>query len=276
MFEVITGELRAKLLIAHVGPLTRAWAARPTLLIAGLRAIERVNARNCGFACEYHTTTDTVAPKTQTTSPLAARFQGFSPRWSAIWALHHHKSRPRRRQSGGIALHGGPTRRRHAARRLRVVQNPHRHQPEVRRIDYKSWAQHRLARKNRPTPPLQWHFREKIRPARPLQWLFREKVLPARVKTPNLGQFERTGRTFSRFHDLTATQGELFRACRRSPSSALPISDRAPLAWRAPEGTEGLAAVPVGGGGAWSRQISHAIPPGHESMHAQKPQNIND
>ena len=29
------------------------------------------------------------------------------------------------------------------------------------------------------------------------------------------------------------------------------ISDTAPLVWRAPEGPEGLAAVPVGGGGAW-------------------------
>ena len=78
--------------------------------------------------------------QTQTASPLAARFQGFSPRWSAIWALHHHKSRPRRRQSGGIALHGGPTRRRHAARRLRVVQNPHRSQPQVRRVASKTGA----------------------------------------------------------------------------------------------------------------------------------------
>ena len=58
--------------------------------------------------------------------------------------------------NGGIALHGGPTRRRHAARRLLVVQNPHRSQPEVRRIAYKSWAQHRLARKISPNiaPPV--------------------------------------------------------------------------------------------------------------------------
>ena len=31
----------------------------------------------------------------------------------------------------------------------------------------------------------------------------------------------------------------------------LPNSDQAPQVWRAPEGPEGLAAVPVGGGGAW-------------------------
>ena len=38
----------------------------------------------------------------------------------------------------------------------------------------------------------------------------------------------------------------------------------------------GLAAVPAGDGKTTARQISHAIPPGHQSMHAQKPQNIND
>ena len=40
------------------------------------------------------------------------------------------------------------------------------------------------------------------------------------------------------------------------------ISAKAPLVCRAPEGPEGLAAVPVGGGGAWpehktTRQASH-------------------
>ena len=96
------------------------------------------------------------SPKTQTTSPLAARCQRFSPRWSAMWAPQHCKPRPRRHQSGGIARHGGPTRWRHAARRLRVVQNPHRSQPEVRRVAYKYWAQGRLARKNSPNtaPPV--------------------------------------------------------------------------------------------------------------------------
>ena len=64
------------------------------------------------------------SPKTQTTSPLAARCQRFSPNGSALWRPHHLKSRCHRHQSGGIALHGGSTRRRHAARRLRVVQNP--------------------------------------------------------------------------------------------------------------------------------------------------------
>ena len=38
----------------------------------------------------------------------------------------------------------------------------------------------------------------------------------------------------------------------------------------------GLAAASVGGGITQPKQISHAIPPRHKSMHAQKPQNIND
>ena len=41
--------------------------------------------------------------------------------------------------------------------------------------------------------------------------------------------------------DLAGVRGD-------APSN---ISDQAPLVWRAPEGPEGLAAVPVGGGGAW-------------------------
>ena len=84
-------------------------------------------------------------PTTQTTSPLAARCQRFSPRWSAMWAPHHHKPRAHRRQSRefrytsfrssrdspragrqseGISLHELLTRRRHAARGLRVAKNP--------------------------------------------------------------------------------------------------------------------------------------------------------
>ena len=186
---------------------------------------------------------------------------------------------------GGIARHGGSTRRRHAARRLRVVQNPHHSRLKCAASPTRPGRSTGWREKVRPTPALQWHFREKVRPVRPLRRLFRDKTRPACIKTPNLGQFERTGRTFSRFHDLTATQGELFRACRRRPSGALPISDRAQLVWRAPASTEGLAAVPVGGGAAavptndsntQPKQISHAIPPRHESMDAQKPQNIND
>ena len=38
----------------------------------------------------------------------------------------------------------------------------------------------------------------------------------------------------------------------------------------------GLAAAPAGDGKTTARQISHAIPPRHKSMHVQKPQNIND
>ena len=42
------------------------------------------------------------------------------------------------------------------------------------------------------------------------------------------------------------------------PTRRAPPVDKAPLVWRAPEGPEGLAAVPMGGGGAW---------PGFEAMH---------
>ena len=71
--------------------------------------------------------------KTQTHSAKTALFHRFSPNWSALWRPNSVKSRLCRHQSGGIALHEGATRRRHAVRRLRVVQNPHRHRRGERR-----------------------------------------------------------------------------------------------------------------------------------------------
>ena len=62
----------------HVNPLMRAWAALPTLHIAGLRAIVRVNTRNSGFTCEQRTTARhwcaQNADHFATSSPLSAFF----------------------------------------------------------------------------------------------------------------------------------------------------------------------------------------------------------
>ena len=158
------------------------------------------------------------SPKTQTTSPLAARCQRFSPNGSALWRPRHRKPRCHRHQSGGIALHGGPTRRRHAARRLRVVQNPHRSQPQVRRVTSKTGAGPLGAKKLARHGPSRGSSATK---------LAQQATKP-------------------QFQAILSAQGELFRACRRRPSSALPISDLAPQVWRAPEGPKCLAAVPVG------------------------------
>ena len=100
----------------------------PGHIPSGLRAQQGVNTHIQGPTCAQHTTPETVAPKTQTTSPTTPHCQHFSPKWSAFWALHHPKPQPRRHQPGGITPSKPPTRRRHAARRLRMAQNPHRHQ----------------------------------------------------------------------------------------------------------------------------------------------------
>ena len=125
-----------------------AWATLPTCTSRGLRAYQRVNAHVQGFAYKRHSTTDTTAPKTQTTSTTTPRFHRFSSRWSALWAPHHLKPRPYHHQSEGIALHEGHhsplvrasrppnggigiirgvTRRRHADSQLLMLQNPHGH-----------------------------------------------------------------------------------------------------------------------------------------------------
>ena len=64
------------------------WAATPGHIPSGLRAQQGVNTHIQGPTCAQHTTPETVAPKTQTTSPTTPHFQHFSPKWSAFWALH--------------------------------------------------------------------------------------------------------------------------------------------------------------------------------------------
>ena len=86
--------------------------------------------------------------KTQTASPTTARFQRASPRWSAIWALHHLKHPTHRRETGGNCTTRGSdtpaTRRQKAPCSAKPPPQP----PEVRRVAHKTWAQYRLARKN--------------------------------------------------------------------------------------------------------------------------------
>ena len=110
---------------AHVNPLMRAWAALPTLHIAGLRAIVRVNTRNSGFTCEQRTTARhwcaQNADHFATSSPLSAFFTevvcnvGVTPPRTAATPP----------PIGGIAPCKGATRRRHAASQLLMLQKPH-------------------------------------------------------------------------------------------------------------------------------------------------------
>ena len=116
---------------------------------------------------------------------------------------------------GGIALHEGPTRRRHAASQLLVPQNPH-----TRRHGGQASRQHRahcrLVRQNSPSTGLQ----------RPL----REKTPPASPKTPKLGCFQRAGRTISRRHDNHSAAGRTFSRTGRSNMAALkPTTPLQPL-----------------------------------------------
>ena len=71
---------------------------------------------------------------------------------------------PSQNGGGGIARHEAPTRRRHAARGLHVVQNPHRSQPRAPRCIQD--RQGRLARKNSPDTAPPAAPPRKTRPAR--------------------------------------------------------------------------------------------------------------
>ena len=184
--------------------------------------------------------------------------------------------------NGGNGVTRGTTRRRHTANQLLMLQNPHRSQPEVHRVAYKTWRRADWREKTRPARPLQPHFREKTRPTQPLQPHFREKTRPTSVKTPIVGCFERAGRTFSRKrHDkmaalkppsplLAPKQRPLKPPSPLQPKNApkTPISHpqrrrrfqprlgRRPQRRRrfqttGPAGRQGQTAVPMGGGRAW-------------------------
>ena len=105
--------------------MTCTWAPPPRRMSRGLRAYQRVNAHVQGFACEQRAEIDTESANVQTHCIKLTDFRLFSPNGSAVWRAHRFTSQPHRHQTGGIALHEAPTRRRHGPRRLRVVQNPH-------------------------------------------------------------------------------------------------------------------------------------------------------
>ena len=99
---------------------------------------------------------------------------------------------------GGIALHEAPTRRRHAARGLHVVQNPHHFLHVGLHLTCDTRLPCRYTRQNSPSTP-----------SPPLT---RYKTHPARHKTPIFGHFSRARRILSRPGRQQAEQGELFRA----------------------------------------------------------------
>ena len=75
----------------------------------------------------------------------------FFTQWVCTLVATPPQTTPAPPPIGGIALHGGSTRRRHAARRLRVVQNPHHSRlkcaasptrPGTAPVGAKNFAQH--------------------------------------------------------------------------------------------------------------------------------------
>ena len=155
------------------------WAAPPTYMSRGLRAYQGVYAHTQGLTCErtmwlsgrYHpgqapdnVREQPIPPGTAqnadhfaTSSPVsafitevvcvlgAAAFRQ-APRRGELHYTNLQGGRPSQvvpPPNGGIALHEDPTRRRHAARRLRMAQNPHHHPNTGRWSIHNSKAQAR-------------------------------------------------------------------------------------------------------------------------------------
>ena len=90
----------------------------------------------------------------------------------------------------------------------------------------------------------------KTRPARAARCHFRYKTRSAHSKWPVLARFARAGRTLYRCGQQQAKQGELCTAYEVDTKPVDTTTHQAPLVWRTPEGPEGTASVPVGGGRA--------------------------
>ena len=246
-----------------------------TCVSKGLRTGQRVNVRSIGCTLRILgsrastcTAPDAESAKVQTHSPQTACFQRFSPDGSPVSQPHRLKLRPRRHRSGGIAPHGGPTRRRHADAAFRMAQNPHHHRRGA----------HQRSRKARPQCPRamaglgQASSRHTEPPSTPLSPHFRYKTLPAHPKWPNLAQSAHAGRVLYRFHHHEAEQGE-FCTEREAESRQATTAHQAPLVRRAlvgpgglegPEGPEG----PEGTGGPRAAGTHHGAG-GRSQDHSQ-------
>ena len=104
-FEAVVGELRATLLRRGGG-------------VARVRIPHHVRGRICQNVDSFS--------HNRLSSP-------FFTQWVCTLVATPPQTTPAPPPIGGIALHGGSTRRRHAVRGLRVVQNPHRHRRGERR-----------------------------------------------------------------------------------------------------------------------------------------------
>ena len=173
----------------------------------------------------------------------------------------------------------GATRRRHAARGLHVVQNPHHFLHVGPHLTCDTRLPCRYTRKNSPSTPSPPLTREKTRPAQGILGPTRYKTHPARPKWLISARFARVWRTLYLCRQQETTQGELSTACEAETGLTNTTAHQAPLLWRAPEGPgglsitgpgcggrgrRGLAAVPVGGG-AWPRCRWVAAGPGRAS-----------
>ena len=100
-----------------------------------------------GPAASTATTTDTLVPITQTTSPHNTPFSAFFTEVVCTLGTTQPQtviSPPPNGGNGGIR---DPTRRRHADSQPLMLQNPHRHRYGGHRRDRRAWPRHRRDRK---------------------------------------------------------------------------------------------------------------------------------
>ena len=173
----------------------------------GLRAHQRVYVQVSGLTCEramwlsgrYHPGQAPDNVREQPIPPGTAQNAGYFATSSPFSVFFTEvvcgvgATPPRTAAApppnGGNCIIRAATRRRHAVRAPLMLQNPHRSQPEVCRIAYKSWSQHRLARKNSPSTAPPVAFPRKNSPSTAPPAALPRKNSPSMHKNAEFGPF---------------------------------------------------------------------------------------
>ena len=102
-----------------------------------------------GPAASMATTTDTLVPKTQTTSPTTPRFSPFFAEVVCTLGTTLTKATLGLLPNGGNGVMRTTTRRRHADSQPLMLQNPHRHRSGGHRRDRRAWPDNEPTRRSK-------------------------------------------------------------------------------------------------------------------------------
>ena len=134
----------------HVHPIGGGLGRLPTMPPIGFSCAWKGSCcQQRGPAASTATTTDTLVPKTQTTSPTTPRFSAFFTEVVCTLGTTQPRTVISPSPNGGNGVIRTTTRRRHADSQPLMLQNPHRHRYGGRRRDRGAWPDNEPTRRSK-------------------------------------------------------------------------------------------------------------------------------